>query len=107
MKKRPLLILAGMSCAGKSTIARYLASTCNLIPMEQHVIYHALATDYGYRRSREWLANVGEVEFVARTTAETARRIGTTDVSRGVIVDASYGPAMHDAYCATGILTGF
>lgn len=92
--KRPVIVLAGFSCAGKSTISKRLVDLCSFDPMEQYVIYNAIAMAKGYKRTRHWLAEVGNEVFVKETTIETVRRINALADSKGIVVDASYGPVM-------------
>lgn len=92
--KRPVIVLAGFSCAGKSTISKKLVNLYGFDLMEQYVIYNTIAMAKGYKRTRHWLAEVGNEVFVKETTIETVRRINTLADSKGIVVDASYGPVM-------------
>lgn len=92
MSKLPVIVLAGFSCAGKSTISKKLIDIYDFDPMEQYVIYSSIAYAKGYRRTRYWLADVGNKVFVKEITLENVCRINALKESRGVIIDASYGP---------------
>lgn len=92
--KRPVIILAGFSCTGKSTISKRLVDLYGFNLMEQYVIYNSIAVAKGYRRTRHWLAEVGNEVFVEETTLETVRRINALEESKGIVIDASYGPLM-------------
>jgi len=91
-----VIVLAGFSCAGKTTISRLLADLCGYDLMDQRQIYSRIALARGYERTRDWLSSVGGEVFVKETTLETIRRIKALPASRGVVIDASYGPAMHE-----------
>ena len=92
--KRPVIVLAGFSCTGKSTIAERLVDLYGFNLMEQYVIYNSIAVAKGYRRTRYWLAEVGNEVFVKEITLETVRRINALETSKGIVIDASYGPLM-------------
>lgn len=108
-KKPVIIVLAGFSCAGKSTIAKRLADLYNFDLMAQHIIYHDIAASKGYRRARHYLAAVGPKEFVKETTVETVRRVKALGRSKGVIIDASYGPLscqiLQQEFSETQIIT--
>lgn len=92
-----VVILAGYSCAGKSTLTAAIEEKYGFSPMHQQPIYKDLATEKGYERTREWLAAVGNDVFITETAVETARRIRELEDPKGVIIDASYGELMHKA----------
>lgn len=91
-----IIVLAGWSCSGKSTIAKKLANIYEFHLIELYDVYHELAIKKGYNRSREWLKEVGNDEFVTKTVFEIIdiiklrRRYG----SKGFIIDASLGEGM-------------
>ncbi|MBI1864069.1 AAA family ATPase [Candidatus Woesebacteria bacterium] len=91
----PLIIFAGYSCSGKSTVSKRLIDRYGFDLMEQYVIYREIAMTKGFKRTRYWLADVGNEVFVSETTVETVRRIQALTNSKGVIIDVSYGPRMH------------
>lgn len=95
-RKLPVIVLAGFSCAGKSTISKRLVDLYGFDLMEQYVIYSGIAYSKGYKRTRYWLAEVGNEVFVKETTLENVRRINELESSRGVVLDASYGPVMDN-----------
>lgn len=101
--KLPVIVLAGYSCAGKSTISKGLVDHYGFNLMEQYVIYHNIAMKKGYKRTRYWLADIGNETFVKETTLETVRIINALDESKGVIIDASYGPVM-DTILRSGLI---
>ncbi len=94
--KLPVIVLAGFSCAGKSTISKRLIDLYGFDLMEQYVIYSGIAYTKGYKRTRYWLAEVGDEVFVKETTLENVRRINALKGSKGVVIDASYGPVMDE-----------
>lgn len=94
--KLPVIVLAGFSCAGKSTISKRLASLCGFDLIDQHIVYKEIANAKGYERARYWLADVGSEVFIRATTLENVRRINDLKLSNGVIIDASCGPLMHN-----------
>jgi dephospho-CoA kinase len=94
--KLPVIVLAGFSCAGKSTISKRLVDLYGFDLMEQYVIYSSIAYAKGYKRTRHWLAEVGNEVFVKETTLENVRRINAIKESKGVVIDASYGPVMDE-----------
>ncbi|MFH1461289.1 MAG: AAA family ATPase [Patescibacteria group bacterium] len=97
MKKSKFLIvvLAGFSCSGKSIISKKLSDLYGFDLMEQHIIYKNIAFSKGYKRARHWLRDVGKEIFIKETTLETIRQIKSLTKSKGVIIDAHYGPKMH------------
>lgn len=96
-----VIILAGFSCAGKSTIAKKLVDRYEFDLMEQYVIYHDIANSKGYKRTRYWLADIGNEKFVNEVATETVRRIQSLPHSKGIIIDASYGSKMHTIFAST------
>lgn len=92
--KLSVIVLAGFTCAGKSTISKRLVDLYGFDLMEQYVIYRSIAMTKGYKRTRHWLAEVGNEIFIKETTLETVRCINSLADSHGVVIDASYGPAM-------------
>src|SRR3989344_4902135 len=103
--KRFVIVLAGFGCTGKSTIAKRLADLYSFSLMEQYVIYNSIAVAKGYKRTRHWLAEVGNEVFVKETTSETVRRINALEASKGIVIDASYGPAMNTILCSNLVNT--
>lgn len=95
-KKLPVIVLAGFSCAGKSTLSKRLVDLYGFDLVEQYVVYSSIAHTRGYKRTRHWLADVGNEVFVKETTLESVRRINSLEGSMGVVIDASYGPLMDD-----------
>ena len=90
--KRPVIVLAGFSCTGKSTIAERLVDLYGFNLMEQYVIYNSIAVAKGYRRTRYWLAEVGNEVFVKEITLETVRRINALETSKGIFLNTNYCP---------------
>lgn len=93
--KRLVIVLAGFSCTGKSTISKRLVALYGFNLMEQYVVYNSIAVAKGYKRTRHWLAEIGNEFFIKETTLETVRRINALEASKGIVIDASYGPLMH------------
>jgi len=90
-----LIVLVGFSCTGKSTIAKKLADLYKLELIDQYNVYHSIAVSKGYKRSRDWLKDVGNTIFVEETVRETIKRFRSVDNKMGAVIDASYGPLMH------------
>lgn len=101
VKVFPVIILAGFSCSGKSTTSKKLVNRYRFDLMEQYVIYHNISSSKGYKRTRYWLADVGNENFVSEITVETVRRIQNLSSSKGVVIDASYGSRMHAILSST------
>lgn len=89
-----IVLLAGWSCTGKSTISNLVSKQLGFILMDQNEIYHDLSCSKGYERAREWLADVGREVFIRETVAETIRRMGIQGENTGFVIDATYGELM-------------
>lgn len=99
-EKLPVIILAGWSCSGKSTTAKKLVDITSFDLIEVYKKYHRIAVSKGYRRSREWLYDVGGVIFSAETFLRIARYItilkcASKHTIKGFIIDASFGAKMN------------
>ncbi len=90
-----LIVLVGFSCAGKSTIAKKLSELCKLEFLDQNKIYHSIAISKGYKRSRDWLKEVGSIIFTEETVKETIKCFRSISGKTGAVIDASYGLSMH------------
>lgn len=71
-EKIPVIILAGWSCAEKSTIAKKISELIGFDLISVYEVYRAIAISKGYKRSREWLENVGSNLFAISTFTEIA-----------------------------------
>lgn len=86
-----IALLAGFSCAGKSTIGASLCKLYGFDFVNQQTIVHELARSNGYQRGRYWLRDVGMERFITESIDENVRRIRALERSNGVILDAVYG----------------
>lgn len=91
----PIIVFAGWSCAEKSIIAEKLARDISFDLIKVYEVYHSLALEKGYSRSREWLKDVGDKKFVKETVPEIIRRIKMLTVSKGIVIDASFSFLMN------------
>lgn len=91
----PIIILSGWSCAGKSTIAEILAGDISFDLIKIYEVYHSLSIKKGFSRSREWLAKVGDEEFVKETMYEIVSKIKLLEYSKGIVIDASFSFLMN------------
>jgi cytidylate kinase len=89
-----VIVLAGYSCTGKSTISKLLAKIYHFGLIEEYSVYRQIALYKGYKRTRDWLADVGNEVFIQETTQDTIRRIQDLTGVEGIVIDASYGPLM-------------
>lgn len=94
-EKLPVIILAGWSCAGKSTVAKKLADTILFDLIDVYEVYHDIAVSKGYKRSRYWLHKVGGRIFANETTFRIVDYIKLFNESCGVVIDASFGARMN------------
>lgn len=90
MNKFPILIFAGFSGAGKSTISRKVAEGLGLNFIEHQKMVHEIAVSKGYERARYWLADVGVGSFVRESEEEMVRRMKFLEESRGIVLDVAY-----------------
>jgi len=94
-KQLKVIVLSGWSCAGKSIIAEILAKDISFDLIKIYDIYHSLALKKGYSRSREWLFEAGDEEFVKETVYEIVSKIKSLEYSKGIIIDASFAFLMN------------
>lgn len=99
MKEFPILILAGYSAVGKSTIGPALCEKCGFHYINHQKLLHGLAEARGYKRSRYWLADVGIQSFIEESLNEMVRKIkDEEDKARGFLIDAAYGNQMLEKF---------
>lgn len=89
-----IVILAGFSAVGKSTISSNFCEKYGWDLIKHQELVHGIATSKGYERARYWLKEVGIDTFMSESVAEMINRIRKTENTRGVLIDASYGPSM-------------
>lgn len=93
-----LIILAGFSCAGKSTLAREFSSKYNYEFVEHQALIHSIANKKGFDRARFWLKEVGLLSFIKESTSEMIKEIKNSrhKNTKDIITDVSYGVDMLD-----------
>lgn len=95
MREFPILILAGYSGVGKSTIAPVLCERYGFHYINHQKLLHSLAEAKGYKRSRYWLAEVGTQSFIENSLTEMVNVIKREKESaKGFLIDAAYGDQM-------------
>lgn len=94
MKNFPIVLLAGYSGAGKSTVAQKFADAYGFNFINHQRLVHDLATSKGFERARYWLASVGNKTFAEESAKEMVRLIKEKGETRGIIIDVTYGTEM-------------
>lgn len=91
-----ILILAGYSCAGKSTLAKDFSDLSGYGFVEHNKLVHEISESKGFDRARYWLSEVGMKIFIDDTLSEISKRIREfKNLSKnGVITDVAYGNQM-------------
>jgi len=91
-----ILILAGHSGAGKTSIARQMSKDYDLGFIEHQKLIHEMAISKGYLRTRHWLKEVGIKSFVDESKSEMYSRLESFRMSglKGVVIDVAYGNDM-------------
>lgn len=89
-----VLILAGYSCAGKTTIATYLAQSHGFMLVHEKAIVQHLALAKGFARARFWLRAVGVDQFVREVIQGTVTQMLAVSSNRPFVIDAGFGPSM-------------
>ncbi|MEK7521415.1 MAG: hypothetical protein AAB599_01260 [Patescibacteria group bacterium] len=92
----PVLILAGYSGAGKTTIAREFSRRFGYGFIEHQKLVHDIAKSRGFARARHWLHETGINNFVNDSLLEMHSRINLLKETgiKGVITDVAYGENM-------------
>lgn len=97
MTQFPILILAGYSGVGKSTIGPTLCEKYGFHYINHQKLLHGLAEARGYKRSRYWLADVGVDSFAEESVNEMINVINNKkDNAKGFLIDAAYGNKMFE-----------
>lgn len=99
-EKQRMVLLAGYSAAGKSTIGRELRDKWGYNLIEHQPLIHDLASSRGYERTRYWLAEVGTNQFADESTKEMvvrARNIFNAGEAK-VVFDVAYGIKMLEVF---------
>lgn len=95
-----LLLLAGYSACGKTTLGIRLRDEFGFCFVEHQALVHELANRKGCERARHWLAKVGMRKFMDETTREMMRLVSEA-VSKGgkrVVIDVVYGDDMVEKF---------
>lgn len=90
-----IILLAGFSAAGKSTLTRHLSEKYGLYQLKHQELVHGLAVDRGYERARYWLTSIGQDEFMRISLNAMINTIHSH--SEGIILDVVYGRNMIEA----------
>ncbi len=91
-----IIVLAGLSCVGKSTIGKAFCEKYDFDFINQQEIYRKIAKSKGYTLAREWLADVGNEVFARETMDAVAREIPNKKSEQGILVDEAYGTRSLD-----------
>ena len=91
-----IIILAGYSCAGKSTLARAYSDKYNCGYIDHQNLIHRIAQNNGFDRARHWLKSVGIELFIDISTKEIINEIRLLQDKEidSIITDVSYGMKM-------------
>jgi len=99
-ENKSIVILAGYSAAGKSTLGKELRDNWGYGFIEHQPLVHDLAVNKGYERARHWLAAEGLEQLTTNSTSEmvlkTREMIG--DGKDKIVFDVGYGLAMLDLF---------
>lgn len=95
-KTLQIVILAGFSAVGKSTISSNFSEKYGWSLIKHQELVHGIARSKGYERARYWLKDVGIDTFMSESVTEMIKRIREVEEASGVLIDASYGPSMVD-----------
>lgn len=85
-----ILLFAGLSATGKSTIARMLGERFDIPVVGEREILHRLAVSHGFQRTRYWLGAVGIQQVLDEALLETVRTVRNQMNTNGIIIDGSY-----------------
>lgn len=87
---RDILLFAGLSASGKSTIASCISHDGPFELISERRILHTLALRRGFNRTREWLAREGIAAVLEAARTETVQLIKSIKEEGGVVIDGSY-----------------
>ena len=90
MRSFEIIILAGYSCAGKTTLGKAFSEFVNIDRVHQQSIYRDIASAKGYDQARDWLADVGPDVFIQETIDGVIKCIGELNPNRAVLIDEAY-----------------
>jgi len=99
-ENKQIVLLAGFSAAGKSTLSREMRDNWNYELIEHQPLVHGIAVNKGYKRARHWLANVGVNQFARESTKEMVSRTNRAfeEGKEKVIFDVTYGREMIELF---------
>lgn len=90
MNSPHIIVLAGYSCAGKSTLARTFCEIYEASQIHQQDVYREIAAERGFTSAREWLREVGTNTFIETTMDRVAHMIQTIEAKPIVVLDEAY-----------------
>lgn len=93
-KKQNIILLTGLSGAGKSTVSGELAASLGLHSIDSRNVYHKLAGEGGYKSGREWLKEVGTSGFIDSVIDETVKQMSEQPEETSFVLDAVAGSGM-------------
>jgi dephospho-CoA kinase len=99
-ENKRMVLLAGYSAAGKSTLGRELRDNWGYELIEHQPLVHKIASNKGYERARHWLAEVGNNEFANESNREMvsrAKEILNEDKDK-IVFDVAYGKEMLEVF---------
>ncbi len=95
MKDMQIIIFAGFSAAGKSTLSEALSATTGMSLIKHQDMVHQMAKDRGFERTRHWISKIGVPQFVEESENELLNRINNMEgKTKGVIFDVLYREEM-------------
>lgn len=98
MKNFPIVILAGFSGTGKSTLGAGFCKTYGYNFIKHQELVHSLAISKGFKRARYWLAEVGIGAFISESIEEMILKVKSQDIQKGVLIDVGYGTSMIERF---------
>lgn len=97
MNIKTILLLTGLSAAGKSTAGKELADRWGWEFVSARQTIRVVAESKGYKRIRHWLAQEGTDSVVLASRLELLRLLGTKQSQNGIVVDDVFDRDMPEA----------
>lgn len=99
-ENKRIVLLAGYSAAGKSTLGRELSDNWEYDFVEHQPLVHEIASNKGYERARYWLDEVGVNQFANESTREMVSRAKKIfeEGKEKIIFDVAYGREMLELF---------
>lgn len=85
-----VILLTGLCGGGKSSVARIVAERRRFLLVTERELFKQRATSLGYRRGRDWLAEVGVEVVVSHARRVTVEIVSGLAVDAMAIVDGAY-----------------